>query len=106
MLKNNGKELFVTLLCSLTANIALMVLFYFLHVKQIMFAGLDVARYTSIAIVLTAVISGIVCYKRHKDKDDTIGAVLLASLLSFAAAFVGCISGAAIAAGIFGNLNG
>ena len=104
MLKNNGKEYFIAFCASVIANIAVMVLFYYLHAKQGLFASLDVARFTSIAVVMTPLIAGIVCYARHRKKDDTINAVIAVALLSFAAAFVGCVGGAAIAAGAFGKL--
>lgn len=83
-----------------------MILFYYLHVKQEMFAGLDVARYTSVMIVLTAIVAGIVCYVKSKKKDGTTGAIISVSLISFVAAFAGCVSGAAIAANLFGKISG
>ena len=104
MLKNNSKEYFIAFCASVIANIAVMVLFYYLHAKQGLFASLDVARFTSIAVVMTPLIAGIVCYARHRKKDDTINAVIAVSLISFAAAFAGCVAGAAIAASAFGKL--
>ncbi len=105
-MKNNGKEFFIAFFGSLAANVGLMILFYYLHAKQGMFGGIDVARFTSIAIVITPLIAGIVCYARHKQKDDRTGAVAAVALMSFAAAFMGCICGAMIAANLFGKING
>ena len=104
LLKNNGKEYFIAFCACVCANIAVMVLFYYLHATQGMFASLDVPRFTSIAVVMTPLIAGIICYARHKKKDDTTSAVIAVSLMSFAAAFVGCVAGAAIAASAFGKL--
>jgi hypothetical protein len=103
LLKNNGKELFIAFIGSMAANLGLMVIYYYLHIKQEMFSEFDIPRFTTVAIVLTPVIAGLICYARNKKKDDASGAVIAVCLLSFAAAFVGCISGAALAAGVFGK---
>ena len=106
LLKNNSKEIFTAFFGSLVANIGLMMIYFYLHKNHGLFEGLDVARYTSIAVVITPLITGIICYARHKNKDDSVGAVITVSLISLAAAFIGCISGAVIAANIFGKMNG
>lgn len=103
MLKNNGKELFTAFIGALLINLVLMVIYYYLHIKQKMFGGFDVPRFTTVATVLTPVVAGIICYARHKKKDDTIEAVIAVALISLAAAFIGSIGGAVIAAGIFGK---
>ena len=102
-MKNNGKELLIAAIGSLIANLGLMMIYYFLHIKQGLFSGFDIPRYTTVATVLTPVIAGLICYARHRKKDDTSGAVIAVGLLSFAAAFVGCISGAALAVSVFGK---
>ena len=84
------------------ANIALMMIFYYLNVKQNMFAQLDVPRFTTVAVVFTPVVAGIICYARHKKKDDTAGAVIAVALITLAAAFIGSVCGAAMAAAAFG----
>ena len=103
-MKTNGKELLIAAIGSLIANLGLIMTYYYLHNKQGMFAGFDIPRFTTVAMVLTPVIAGLICYARHKKKDDTTSAVIAVSLMSFAAAFVGCVAGAAIAASAFGKL--
>ena len=103
MLKNNGKEIFIAFIGAMLANIALMMIFYYLNVKQKMFAQLDVPRFTTVAVVLTPVVAGIICHARHKKKDDTAGAVIAVALITLAAAFIGSVCGAAMAAAAFGN---
>ncbi len=103
MLKNNGKEFFIAFIGALLANIALMMIYYYMHIKQSMFPQFDIPRFTTVAIVLTPVAAGIICYARHSKKDDTAGAVAAVALITLAAAFVGSVCGAAMAAGVFGK---
>jgi hypothetical protein len=103
LLKNNGKEFFIAFIGAMLANIALMMIFYYLNVKQKMFAQLDVPRFTTVAVVLTPVVAGIICHARHKKKDDTAGAVIAVALITLASAFIGSVCGAAMAAAAFGK---
>ena len=103
LLKNNSKEYFAAFFGSVIANIGLMMIYYLRHKNQGWFEGLDGARYTSIAVVFRPLIAGIICYARHKEKDDRAGAVITVALISFAAAFIGCVSGAAVSANLFGK---
>ncbi len=103
MLNKNGKEYLTAFIGSAIINLVLMMIYYYLHVKQGVFSGFDIPRYTTVAIVLTPVIAGVICYFRHKKDDDRTGLIFPVALISFAAAFLGSILGAVIAANIFGK---
>ncbi|MBO5577031.1 MAG: hypothetical protein IKH90_03880 [Ruminococcus sp.] len=100
MLKKNRKELFIAFAASVLGDLVLMMVYYYLHNKQGVFPEFDIARATTVAIVLTAFIAGIICYVRHKKDDNPAGITMIAALCSFAGAFIGSVSGTVIAANI------
>ena len=85
-------------LTSLAADLGITALYYYLHTNKGFMPSFDIARFTTVAVVMTAFVAGLICYFRHKKKDDVYGAVFLSTLISFAGSFIGSISGAVLAA--------
>ena len=104
LLKNHGKEFFITLMITIAANLACMMVFFYLRKNGIMFREFDIARYTTIAVVFSAVIVCIIGIARHKKKNDTFEVVTLSTLISLVGSFIGSVSGAVISANIFGKI--
>jgi NADH:ubiquinone oxidoreductase subunit 2 (subunit N) len=89
---------------TIAANLACMMVFFYLRKNGIMFREFDIARYTTIAVVFSAVIVCIIGIARHKKKDDTFEVVTLSTLISLVGSFIGSVSGAVISANIFGKI--
>ena len=104
LLKNNGKEFFITFIITALANVVCMMIYYYLRKNGIMFHTFDVARFTTVAIVFTAVVVAIIGAVRHKKKNNTFEVVTVCTLISLVSSFIGSVGGAVISANLFGRI--
>ena len=104
LLKNNGKEFFITFIITAIVNLLCMMIYYYLRKNGIMFQSFDVARFTTVAIVFTAVAVAIIGAVRHKKKKNTFEVVTICTLISLVSSFIGSVGGAVISANLFGRI--